>query len=439
VPRTHLGVRFVESLLGLILLSGCRSLGTVLHDPPSTPGPLKIIVVGSGVKPLGTVQRYHRNYAQGNAMRAGVDAAAGSEQFEEWRKDVTIEYVEDSGDPKEAEKWAQRLALDPNVIAIIGHATSGTTRPSIPYYARARIPLLMPIATGKNVMLGHHSGASPIRYSNCLRLPPCDVPYQAAAIMLAAQKLLGVSGKTALLRKRICLLVDHTEESKEYSIPLETELRRFLQPNITVPVTLYPTNTIDPIRTAAAEDPDLLIFCGYAETARSLLRQIPETFPADKCPVVLLTDGCFSSHLITTSGLVAYVTFPSPDIRTLEACPDHPALQGALAEPDRPSTLFSYEMFGYDALLLLEHAFSKCVKERQPISRDNVLRQLRSLTDYSGSCRLLYAFDAFGENRHPRYYLYKCIDSSDGLTVVLDAEYEAEELAAIANTEGTAP
>ncbi len=82
----------------------------------------------------------------GKAFKEGAELAVS--QFNEkggldGRK-VKVVYGDDKNDPKEAANVAQKLASDPNVLAVIGHWSSSATFAGIPIYERNQVPMITP-------------------------------------------------------------------------------------------------------------------------------------------------------------------------------------------------------------------------------------------------------------------------------------------------------
>jgi branched-chain amino acid transport system substrate-binding protein len=57
---------------------------------------------------------------------------------------VELVAYDDGADPEMARQQAEKLAVDPQVVAVIGHFREETTRAALPVYAREGLPLLAP-------------------------------------------------------------------------------------------------------------------------------------------------------------------------------------------------------------------------------------------------------------------------------------------------------
>lgn len=81
-------------------------------------------------------------------------------------KEIVYHIFDDQGDPKVAVNVAQRVLSDNRIVGIVGHLTSGCMSAAAPVYARAGIPVVMPVPT--NPKITSHG------YRNLFRVPPTD-------------------------------------------------------------------------------------------------------------------------------------------------------------------------------------------------------------------------------------------------------------------------
>ena len=134
----------------------------------------------------------------------------------EWPTGVQLELVgmDDADDEGKARDTARQLQVEPEVLAIIGHSISGTTRSAAEIYAQAAIPLIMPLATAQAAVFPVKVGDdqlenSPARLSNCFRLPPSDDRVQAPAIAYLVERLTQV----------VHIIEDEQGGAKQYASP----------------------------------------------------------------------------------------------------------------------------------------------------------------------------------------------------------------------------
>ncbi len=116
--------------LCLLLLAACRA-------PGATRPTVKIGLVA----PFEGRYRYV-GYGLFAAVRLALreaNAAGGVAGYS-----VELVAYDDGADPQMARQQAEKLAVDPQVVAVIGHFREGTTRAALPVYAREGLPLLAP-------------------------------------------------------------------------------------------------------------------------------------------------------------------------------------------------------------------------------------------------------------------------------------------------------
>jgi len=79
------------------------------------------------------------------ANQLAYEEAIASGRF----KSIKVEtlYFDDRSDPREAVNVANRIASNPNVVAVVGHFNSGCSIPASAVYAKAGIPMISPAAS----------------------------------------------------------------------------------------------------------------------------------------------------------------------------------------------------------------------------------------------------------------------------------------------------
>ncbi len=119
------------------LVAFCLALLTACRFPGSTQPTVKIGLVA----PFEGRYRYVGYdviYAVRLALRE-ANAAGGVRGYS-----VELTAYDDGADPTQAVAQARKLAVDPAVVAAIGHFGAGTTDAALPTYAEANIPLIVP-------------------------------------------------------------------------------------------------------------------------------------------------------------------------------------------------------------------------------------------------------------------------------------------------------
>jgi ABC-type branched-subunit amino acid transport system substrate-binding protein len=352
---------------------------------------LILVVVGDGVKDktLAKTRPYSSNYAQGWDLYEGVAHAAKKPPFQAISEQVDIVYVDDGGESRCAELISEEIINAPRVIAVIGHATTGTTKVALKNYKKANIPLLIPIATNPQLTLN---------CKNCFRLPSNDSVQARAIADYAVNVLKG---------QNLYLVWDESPSAKDYSEFLQAAVVDLIGSKIKFkqPITFRPMNYEYLLKSISYNNTDVLIFCGYGSMAREFLNGLRFEYvgkePPLKRPKVILSDGTRISDIKEVSrdfGFDAYLSFPSEKLSDKEPySSETPPL-----ERENTRVEESYELFGCDALTLFSLAFKRI---KGPVSRQSLRDALTTQTVTNGELFYSYNFQ-HGENVEPRYFIY---------------------------------
>ncbi len=135
-------------IVPLILLSCTQA------EPPGkkvNKGPVFLVLVTSLSEHLS---------GSGESMLRGAKLRMGSSNTQtlENKKHVKLIVLDDKGNPEKATELAKNMTSHPSVAAVVGHLTTGCTLSALPVYAREEIPLVSPVATGRdldNIKTGH--------------------------------------------------------------------------------------------------------------------------------------------------------------------------------------------------------------------------------------------------------------------------------------------
>ena len=368
-------------------------------------GKLFVVVVGDGVeqhdvsserRPKSSI-----NARQGKSVQDGVKEEVEKLSRTGFASKIVFEYRDDYGDPEQAAKLASEIAGRPEVLCVIGHATSATTKAALPYYASAGIPILMPIATSPNVGKGP-SGRD--RYNNYFRLPPEDLVGQApAAIQFCMLENF----------RDVALVYDSSDIVAPYSIPLLNGIQEGLAKKCKQAFELRGNEDLDQL----ADDvlglrTDAIIFIGYSDKAQTFIGAVKRrkiiiaNTNTDQMPRMILTDGCMTDKL-DVGPLTTFLLFP---------CPPNNVLDDFV--PTKPIELNdSYKVFARDAVKLLTHSITELEardfeSSKHKLSRRTLLAALGSHRGTAGNTSRVYSF-IDGENTNVKYYVYKVVVSDD--------------------------
>jgi ABC-type branched-subunit amino acid transport system substrate-binding protein len=140
VCKLQAAIRSSVLLVCCLLLAACR-----------VPGAVQPTIKIGLVAPFEGRYRYV-GYDLFPAVRLALreaNAAGGVEGFF-----VELVAYDDGADPAMALEQAYKLAIDPDVIAVIGHFRERTTLAALPAYAQAGLPLVAPAALGPELEAG---------------------------------------------------------------------------------------------------------------------------------------------------------------------------------------------------------------------------------------------------------------------------------------------
>jgi ABC-type branched-subunit amino acid transport system substrate-binding protein len=354
-----------------------------------------VAIVGANVYQGTPAEKQCAQELPGWVLYDGASLAMESTRMDNARAFIELKAWDDGACKPQAEAIAQTLRKDPRVLAVIGHATSTTTLAAAQIYADAGIPLLAPMATSPKILHPNWKPGNPgTLLKNVFRLPPGDSEVQAPAVAWVAVNT---------LKTRKCLLVtDVSEEAKLYSSLLAWQIKNLLQQKGKTVVDANVKSASDAVQKAKNKAPfDLIVFVGYPASAKKLLEQLRKLYnDLAHRPPLLFTDGAKTPDL-DVHGFDTYLTYPVPDI----------APYPAELKNDITSGNDAYEIYAYDAMLLLGQVIDQCNQSRQ-IGRSCILQRLRQIRSLDGGASS-YSF-VEGENRLSAYYVYRANGTKPG-------------------------
>jgi ABC-type branched-subunit amino acid transport system substrate-binding protein len=397
--RSRLCFSFLRAmaLLAMVLCSAnCRGN----HQLPIE-GRFTIYVVGDGVPPIRKeINRiFPLNRAQGQAMWRGAETALKtSPRLSAVRHIVALKGFDDGSLAIEARNFATSLKDRKDVIAVIGHATSQTTRAAIGRYSEFGIPIIMPIATSDLVMYPEEAPGK--RVVNAFRLPPSDARAQAPAVAYLV-KVKNFS--------KVLIVQDVSEGAKGYSQTLMDAIAPLIRSSTVaiVQVNRSQRQTFSEAAVSArSNDVQAIVFCGYGSTAQDFFYALREQYKGQELsarPTLILTDGCLVADL-NPEGFTSFLTFPHlgiEDVSEVAHEEDVRIVKGLNASGSPPS----YEPFGYDAMLILGQVMQACLGKKR-LSRRCIVEELSHSAQPFFGVTGVYEFDS-GENRHSRYDVFR--------------------------------
>ena len=358
-----------------------------------------------------------------SGMQVGAFAAKETDDFKKAANYIELQIEKDPDSPEEAARIARRASLSPDVLAVIGHSRSGTTRAAMPFYAQAGIPVLMPTATSPYVLypFDERDGWPSVahlkedekdypRFTNAFRLRPSDVPDQVTAMKLTLNKLVD-SAKPKIERKakselgpKIVLICDTTSRngSDVYTKPMCDDLRN--DADISPKIASYRPFSVDGdiyglVTEIHAAKPDYIIILGYPELARDVLEELTERMQKGQKALpykFILTDASLQNYLTKFSNDI-YVTssFNGGQAKRCEiplAKSSHQELRAK--KPD--GAVLQDESYTFDAVLILAKAVNSCDAQ---VSRTCVMEYIeKHHAKLEGACETYFVENGERQN-----------------------------------------
>lgn len=346
-------------------------------------GPPPVIVVA--------VDRSEHTKAIGDAVIFGANfegTRAGSP--------VRVEFVDDKNDPESARRIALGLAARREVLAVIGHASSGITAVAEDVYGRYGIPLLMPVATNPTITAISDSEG----WLNAFRLVPRH-DLQATAI-----------ADFAMSERMSCAQPLIVHDTTAYGNDLGRTIRQVFgnrQIDALVAELSSGSDYRDVSELSERNESTCLIYAGYYQEAQQLIKQLRNTGLEQP---IILTDGSFEDELFTDIGINVdnvFVMFIAPD---WERVPDASDLVNAF-RIEFPNGNPSFAPFAADAVRMIVAALRGGIT-----TRAGLLAHFRSRTfQFDGIANDRYVFNSIGDSEGGAHFVYQVIRDRDAIPV----------------------
>jgi len=414
----------------------------VTPDPnPGLAGPensFKIVVVGRGLS-----NRCEEQSDTACAIYRGAVAALHSDTFSKTLTDLHLEprlnckgsgyedksqpaahailqlaCADDKGDPALAAVRARELVSDPATLIVIGHSITGTTRAAIRTYTQAGVPVILPAATSPRATCPPHSpflgwlgwldpDFSEARSPTAFRIIANDRDGQVPAMLYALNHILHKPSKD------VFVVADARGNNKDYAVPLAEMVAKHLTSHTPcVPKNLCavideqgaaqnlePGKTLGDYLTAAKA----IVYAGTNVGAEKFFKENTSALAGDGSEhFVLLSDGTRNTQLEALKippNIHLLLTFPAPYFS--EKDPDITPDQKRLIKEATSNSNQSYEMYGFDAMLMIANA----LKQSKLLDRKELLSLLKKSLPFQGLDGDYYSMDN-GENTYGRYSLY---------------------------------
>lgn len=289
---------------------------------------------------------------------------------------VELVALNDGQDPAVAVQRAREMAIDPDIVGVIGHFDDETTLAALSTYDQAGLALVAPAATATEVTRRGYSQTFRLGADNNL-LGATAAHY--AVVERGARRLAVIRGREDLVNSFIATA---REEGAIVVLDLEADEEGLLT-------------------ALANERPDILFFGGGALEGAELLLQLQE---AGLDIPLLGGNGLNSAYLVQVAQEAArgtaYVTITSP-VEDQGFIEGYTALSGAPPGP--------YAALAYDATHLLLNAIQEAIAVEGKPTRRGIIAALSWSEAYDGLTAHI-SFDEHGQALDPQVYIYEIVD-----------------------------
>jgi len=330
--------------------------------------------------------------AYGTLMDQGIKMAVAEQNAADGLLGKEIEYVsyDNKSEPSESTSVATRLATQDNVVAILGPATTGAANAQSPAVTRAKVPAILPAATGDSVTM---DGDSVLEY--VFRVCFQD-SFQGKALAEFAQ--------TDLQATKAVILVDN---STDYAIGLSDAFKETFEGEIVAEenFTAGDTDFKAILTNIAKMDYDVIFLPGYYEEGGLIIKQAREMGITQP---ILGPDGFANSTLVDLAGAdnvdnVFYASHFTPNS-------EDPKVQEFLAafEAEYGKPADSFAALAYDAAQLVFDA----IQTADSTDPQAITDALAATEDFEGVTGTF----SFDENHNPIKSAF-VIELQDGVEV----------------------
>lgn len=347
-------------------------------------GELQKIVIGS-VGPLsGSASDYGATALQGEEYALSQKA----EEFKKLGFEIELSKQDDQADPKQGVASAEMLISNPDVLAVVGHVTTGSSIPAAAKYDEAGLVMVSPSATGSNLT----DAGKKVVHRICAR-----DDQQGSKAAIYAKNQLGIKAP----------FIIHDKGS--YGQGLATEVKKqFEKDGVQVVafegITAGEKDYSAIVNQVMAKNPDMIYFGGYYAEAGILIKQLREKGYKGH---FMGGDGLDSADMLKIAGDAANgVVFTSTvgDINGTEE--GKKWVEEFEKATGKKAGIFT--SFGYDAMNVTLNGLQEAIKAnggKKP-TREQVLEAIHKTTDFQGQF-VKVSFDEKGDNKYAQVFAYK--------------------------------
>ena len=327
----------------------------------------------------------------GSTAKAGAEYALKEKQeaFKALGFDVQLSAQDDQADPKQGVAVAQMLISNPDVVGVVGHATTGASITAAAQYDQEKLAMVSPSATGSDLT----EQGKKIVHRICAR---DDQQGSKAAIF--AKNQLGV--KTAFVM----------HDKAAYGQGLAEEVKKqFEKDGVEIVgfegVTAGEKDYSAVINQIVSKNPEMIYFGGYYSDAGIIVKQAREKGYKG---IFMGGDGYDSADLVKIAGAdnANNVVFTST-VGDVGATPEGKKWIEDF-EKSTGNKVGIFTSFGYDSMGVMLSGLEEAIKAnggKKP-TREQVLEAVHKTKDYKGKF-VNVTFNEKGDNEFASVYVYK--------------------------------
>ena len=382
----------------LALASLCAPLGGATASTTTLDPSLPAVKIGAAGPYTGDVAKIGLDGL--NAIRMAVEDANAVGGIHGRR--IEIVEADDAADPSKAILVAEKLAMDRNVLGVVGPMNSATAQAALPTYQRAGLPLIRQSAT--------YPPLPEVNYKVMHRICPRDDSQGPASARFIVEEL------TA---SHVNIIDDKTTYGQGLSDQVEAALTKAGVRTTRGQITMD-ARDFAPILTRVRAANPALLYLGLANPApaAALIKQAAGL--GMKLPLMGGDGLKEKDQLITGSAGLAegmYVTSIGKDIREV------PEAQEFIVKFEaRYGALSVFGGQSYEAANILIDAMRRASDDPMKLTRANVMAALAATSNYQGILGFPISFDSRGDVVGARIYVYQVKDND----FVAVADYLAE-------------
>lgn len=327
----------------------------------------------------------------GSTAKAGAEYALKEKQeaFKALGFEVQLSAQDDQADPKQGVAVAQMLISNPDVVGVVGHATTGASITAAAQYDQEKLVMVSPSATGSDLT----EQGKKIVHRICAR-----DDQQGSKAAIYAKNQLGV--KTAFVM----------HDKAAYGQGLAEEVKKqFEKDGVEIVgfegVTAGEKDYSAVINQIVSKNPEMIYFGGYYSDAGIIVKQAREKGYKG---IFMGGDGYDSADLVKIAGAdnANNVVFTST-VGDVGATPEGKKWIEDF-EKSTGNKVGIFTSFGYDSMGVMLSGLEEAIKAnggKKP-TREQVLEAVHKTKDYKGKF-VNVTFNEKGDNEFASVYVYK--------------------------------